>query len=117
MAPDIEIAKLKKTIPYREELELIIKELLKEGELVNSTLINLPNEKFVGLNQFKDIHSILINDIPVSMLYFYESDNKYSVFYVFRINSMSLKLIFIIMNSRRNWKENQKYSKVTTTSK
>lgn len=66
MAPDIEVAKLKKTFSDKEEFEFIIKDLLQKGELINSTIINLPKEDFPALNQFKDIQSILINDIPVS---------------------------------------------------
>ena len=62
----IEVAKLRKALTEREEFESIIKCLLQKNELINGTVINLPTEDFSALNQFKDIHSILINDIPVS---------------------------------------------------
>lgn len=66
MAPDIEVAKHRKSFTDKEEFELIIKDLLQKREFINGSVINLPNEDFSALNKFKEIHSILINDIPVS---------------------------------------------------
>lgn len=66
MGIEFEISKKRKLVP-REDIEAVIKKYLNSSAFHSNSIINVPSEKYSDFNDFEDsIHSIAVNDIPVS---------------------------------------------------